>query len=279
MSRVWLALLVASIGVSLPLPAGAGESREVGVVLLHGWGLQHESRRVSPHAWNWLLAKILRDEGFRVIEEEMPWGPNRLIDAPLDKAMEEIDAQVAKLKAEGAKKIVIAGHSMGAAMALAYAAGRDGLTGVIGLAPGHHPEVWPLTFPELFPGQVQKARAAIAAGAGDERTTFRGVQCCVFFRDFSTTPYIYLSYFDPEGPATMQRSAPRVKPGVPVLLVYGKRDYIFDLFNGVKLSYADHVSRRLPPNSRHRVVMVDADHGDVPSRAGRDVVGWLTSLP
>jgi pimeloyl-ACP methyl ester carboxylesterase len=272
-------LLCALVGCALPAAAVAAEPKDVGVVLLHGWGLQEEPRRVNPHAHNWLLSKSLRDAGFHVVEEEMPWGPNRLIDAPLERAMQEIDAQVAKLKAQGASRIVIAGHSMGTPMALAYAAERSGLSGVIGLAPGFHPEFGAVLFPESLPAQVAKAKAAIAAGKGDERTTFTAAQCCFFLRDFSTTPNIYLSYFDPKGPATMARSASRLRDGVPVLLVYGKHDFIFTLFAQAGLPYFDHVWWRLPPNARHQRIIVDADHGSVPSRAVAEVIAWLRTIP
>lgn len=271
--------VLALIGCVLPDPAVAAEPKDVGVVLLHGWGLQEEPRRVNPHAHNWLLSQSLRDAGFHVVEEEMPWGPNRLIDAPLEQAMQEIDTQVAKLKAQGASRIVIAGHSMGTPMALAYAAQRRGLSGIIGLAPGFHPEFGAVLFPEAFPAQLVKAKAAIAAGKGDERMTFTAAQCCFFLRDFWTTPHIYLSYFDPKGPATMVRSTRRLEKGVPVLLVYGKHDFIFTLFAQVGLPYFDHVWSRLPPNPRHRRVVVDAEHGAVPTRAVPEVIGWLRALP
>ena len=273
-------ILVLALSVCvLPTHACAADPADVGVVLLHGWGLQEEPRRVNPHAHNWLLSKSLRDAGFHVVEEEMPWGPNRLIDASLEQAMQEIDAQVANLKAQGASRIVIAGHSMGTPMALAYASQRSGLAGVIGLAPGFHPEFGVALFPESLPAQLVKAEAARAAGKGDERITFTAAQCCFFLRDFQTTPNIYLSYFDPKGPATMARSARRLEKGVPVLLVYGKHDFIFTLFAQVKLPYFDHVWSRLPPNPRHKRITVDADHASVPSRAVPDVIGWLRALP
>lgn len=181
-----LALVIAVCGSS----AAAADPREVGVILMHGWGLQRNqpAGRVYPHRWNDPLANALRQEGFRVIQEEMPWGPNRIIDGSLDKAMEEIDAQIARLRSHGAKKIVIAGHSMGTPMALAYAARRDGLSGVIGLAPGHHPELQPAMYPDFFPKQITKARQALAAGEGDVQTNFTAAQCCVFYQSFWTTP-------------------------------------------------------------------------------------------
>jgi pimeloyl-ACP methyl ester carboxylesterase len=277
--RVLLTLLLAAFGLALQQPARAAEPKDVGVVLLHGWGLQEEPRRVNPHAQNWLLAKSLRDSGFHVSEEEMPWGPNRLIDAPLDEALREIDTQVARLKAQGASRIVVAGHSMGTPMALAYAAERGGVAGVIGLAPGFHAEFGAVLWPEFLPADVARAKAAVAAGKGDDRTAFKAAQCCFFVREFTTTSRIYLSYFDPQGPATMAHSARRLQREIPVLLVFGKHDFIFTLFAQAKLPYYDHVWSRLPPNSRHRRVTVDADHGSVPSRAVPEVIGWLRALP
>ncbi len=261
--------------------ASAAEPKDVGIVLMHGWGLQRNPPpgRVYPHRWNDPLANALRQEGFRVVQEEMPWGPNRIIDATLDGAMTEIDAQVEKLKAQGASKIVIAGHSMGTPMALAYAARRDGLAGVIGLAPGHHPELQPAMYPDFFPKQVAKAKAAIAAGQGDARITFTAAQCCVFYQDFSTTPRIYLSYFDPDGPGTMSGNATSVRLGVPVLLVFGKRDIIFKLLDDVKQSYSDYVLTRLAPNPRHKRIILDADHVQVPGQSVSEVVQWLRELP
>jgi hypothetical protein len=95
----------------------------------------------------------------------------------------------------------------------------------------------------------------------------------------TTTSRIYLSYFDPQGPATMANSAGGLPRGVPVLLAFGKHDLIFTLFAQAKLPYYDYVWSRLPPNPRHRRITVDADHGSVPSRAVPEVIGWLRALP
>lgn len=281
MNRALSFLVLVLVGAAYPAQALAADPKEVGVVLMHGWGLQRNPPpgRVYPHRWNDPLASALRQEGFRVIQEEMPWGPNRIIDATLDQAMEEIDAHVKKLKAEGARKIVVAGHSMGTPMALAYAARREGVAGVIGLAPGHHPELQPGMYPDFFPKQVARAREAIAAGSGGGQTKFTAAQCCVFYQDFWTTPLIYLSYFDPDGPGTMAGNASKVKAGVPVLLVFGKKDVIFKLLDDVKQSYADYVPSRLPPNPLHRRIIIDADHVQVPGQSIREVLQWLKDLP
>ena len=57
----------------------------------------------------------------------MPWSFHRRYAATYDQAMTEIDAAVAELKAKGARRIVVIGHSLGANAAIGYAARRRGL--------------------------------------------------------------------------------------------------------------------------------------------------------
>jgi pimeloyl-ACP methyl ester carboxylesterase len=51
----------------------------------------------------------------------------------------EIDTAVEQLRQRGARTIIVAGHSFGAAGAVRYAT-RHPVDGVIALAPGHYPE-------------------------------------------------------------------------------------------------------------------------------------------
>ena len=259
----------------------AAEPKDVGVVLLHGWGLLKNPPpgHIDPHRRNQPLANALKDEGFLVIQQELPWGPNRIIDASFDDAMLEIDAQVEKLKAQGAKKIVIAGHSMGTPMALGYAARRNTVNGVIGLAPGHHPELMPLMYPDFYPKQIAKAKEAVAAGQGDQKTTFEAAQCCTFYQSFWTTPRIYLSYFDPDGPGTMAGNVKMIKRSIPVLMIYGNKDVIFELVSRANESYSEYVLTRVQPNPMNKRIIIDSDHAQVPALATQEVIAWLKSLP
>ena len=61
----------------------------------------------------------LRGAGFRVVSPEMPWSDRRAYDASFDDVMAQLDGEVAKLRAAGARKIVIGGQSFGANIALA----------------------------------------------------------------------------------------------------------------------------------------------------------------
>ena len=113
----------------------------IGLVLLHGKG----GKAPYAHA---SLAEALVAEGHRVAEPCLPWALRRLYDADFPAALEEIAARVAGLRREGCRRVILAGHSLGACAALAYAAGRGGfsgepsgeLSGLILMAPAHFPE-------------------------------------------------------------------------------------------------------------------------------------------
>lgn len=259
-------------------PAAAAEPRATGIVLMHGWGLRSEPVRQNPFAANWLLSRKLREAGYAVAEEELPWGPNRLLDVSRDAAMQEIDAMVGRLRASGARRIVVAGHSMGATMALAYGGQRD-VDGIAVLAPGFHVELMARLFPDVVPAQLARARALIAAGRGDERATFTGINCCFIFRDFATTAAIYRSWHDPDGPGRVDRSAASLTPSTSVLLVYGRDDPIYGAFARARLKYDDYVWSRLAPGVPRLRTIVDADHGGVPTAAVAQVLQWLAALP
>src|ERR1700728_3787689 len=99
-----------------------------GIVYLHG-------KAAWPGALNGGILSSLEDEGALVAEPEMPWSFHRRYAATYNQAMSEIDAAVAGLKAKGATRIVIIGHSLGANAAIGYAARHPDLAGVAVLAP------------------------------------------------------------------------------------------------------------------------------------------------
>lgn len=57
----------------------------------------------------------------------MPWSGRREYDAGMDTAMAEVDAAARALRDAGAKKVVVAGHSMGANAALHYPQQKGGV--------------------------------------------------------------------------------------------------------------------------------------------------------
>ena len=71
--------------------------------------------------------------------------------------MLEIGESVANLKKDGAKRIFIIGHSLGAIAALRYGATRNGLAGVVVLAAGGSPDALSNFF-EKVRSSVDQAR-------------------------------------------------------------------------------------------------------------------------
>ena len=117
--------------------APAANLQGFGIVYLHGKG-------AWPGAFNGGILSSLEEEGALVATPEMPWSFHRRYAATYDQAMAEIDAAVAGLKAKGASRIVVIGHSLGANAAIGYAARHPELAGIARSRPGHLPEAEPL---------------------------------------------------------------------------------------------------------------------------------------
>ncbi len=245
------------------LPAAQAESADLqgfGIVLLHGKG-------GTPTSMIEGLISSLRKEGALVETPEMPWSARRMYDATYEQAMIEIDAAVAGLKARGATKIVVAGHSLGANAAIGYAARREGLFAVIALAPGHAPESWALRL--RTSDAVAKAKELVASGQGDVAISFPDLAQGIPF-SVRTTPAIYLSLFDPEGPAPMPKNAAAMRP-VPLLWVVGVADPIF--FFGRDYAFE--------PGNKHpksKYLVIAGLHLTTPFQTRGAVIEWLKSL-
>ena len=258
--RCILAVALLTFGGPLHAPAQSPNLTGFGIVLLHGKG-------GTPTNMIEALSEALRKEGALVETPEMPWSARRIYDATYEQAMAEIDASAAKLKAAGVVKIVVAGHSLGANAAIGYGARRDGLAAIIALAPGHAPESWALRLRAR--DAVARAKDLVAAGQGDVTLSFPDLAQGIPF-SVRTTPAIYLSMFDPEGPAPMPKNAAAMRP-VPFLWVVGIADPIF--FYGRDYAY-DAAAKH--PKSKYLVV--PGLHVTTPFQTRGAVVEWLKSL-
>ncbi len=258
-----LAVLAATLS---PNSSGAApDEHGLGVVFLHGKGSW-------PGAFNGGILSDLRDEGALVATPEMPWSFHRRYDATYDQAMSQIDAVIAGLKAKGARRIVIIGHSLGANAAIGYAARRPNeLAGVVALSPGHLPEVGDMR--SFAADAVARAKKLIAEGKGDVTQTFpdmaQGIPLIAH-----ATPLVYLSMFDPDGPAVIPKNAAAIGAAahpVPLLWVVGKLDPI----DRRGPQYAFDAAAK---NPKSKYVEVFAGHLTTPLAARKQVVAWINSL-
>ncbi len=253
----------AAVGAAAP----AGQLREFGIVYLHGKG-------AWPGAFNGGILSALRDEGALIATPEMPWSFHRRYSATYGEAIAEIDAAVAALKAKGARRIVVIGHSLGANAAIGYAARRPNLAdlaGIVALSPGHLPEVGEMR--SFVAGAVARAKSLVAEGKGDVVTTFpdmaQGLPLIAH-----ATPTVYLSWFDPDGPAVIPKNAAAIGASphpVPLLWVVGKLDPIDRRGPGYAFTAA-------AKNPKSKYIEVFAGHLTAPLAARGQVVAWINSL-
>jgi pimeloyl-ACP methyl ester carboxylesterase len=172
---------------------------------------------------------------------------------------------------------VIVGHSLGANAAIGYAARHSDLAdpadlaGVVALAPGHLPEVDRLR--SFVADALVRAKSLIAAGKGNVPQTFpdmaQGIPLVA-----TATPIVYLSMFDPDGPAVIPKNAAAIGAAphpVPLLWVVGKLDPI----DRRGPEYAFDAAAK---NPKSKYIEVFAGHLTTPLLARKQVVEWINSL-
>jgi esterase/lipase len=239
------------------LNAYAAENK-VGVVLLHGKGGMPATPPILE------LASDLKRNGFMVITPEMSYSKFRRYDKTYEETMLEIDKALEQLKGSGAKKIFVAGHSLGANVVLYYAT-QASVDGIIMIAPGHRLE--DKKFQDRLGDSLDRAKKMVDEGKGSERSDFTDVNQGNT-SIINVTAKIYLSWFSPEGAAVMPRNAPAVKPEIAVLYVVGKQDPIYE-------KGRQYVFDKLPQNPDNKYLVVNSDHMRTPVVAANEIIAWL----
>ena len=230
---------------------------EIALILMHGkWG-----RTPGP------LARYFEREGYRVFSPEMPWSGRRLYDVNYRVGLEEVHREVERLRAAGAKKVIVGGESFGANGALAYQAVYGDADALLILAPGHMPGSW------YRSGQtrddVDRASALSKEKKGGERFSFTDFNQ-ERQRNLSPTVDAFLSFFRPNGLANMSASAKRIKQPVPVLVVNST--------NEVKNQGKGYIFDALPPHPRSVYIESALDHGSAAEGARADAQRFLDSI-
>ena len=240
--RVLVPLLSVAVALGAMVPALAFELRGAGVVLIHG--------KAGGQGPLQPLAQGLKARGATVVLPRMSWTSGY---RTYDQTLGEVQAAVSRLKAGGASRIVLAGHSLGANISMGYAARIGGVDAVVALAPGHRPD-----FIASQTGEsLAQAKAMVAAGQGAQKGRFLDFNQGRTF-PITTTAEAYLNFFDPSGPAAQAAQASGVR--VPTLWVIGTGD---------RAAMNDRAAY-----SGTRIV-VEADHQTTPRVAVAEVIDWL----
>lgn len=246
---------------SFVTPLYAGE--KIGVILMHGkWGTSLPNSPIGK------LTEFLSDNGILVSSPNMPWSRNRGLDKSYEGSMKEIDDVVNELRSKGATKIVVGGHSMGANAALGYGASRDGLAGILAIAPGHVPEK--KSFQQKVGNDWQRAQKMVDSGKGKEITEFKdqnqGRQT-----EKEIQASIYLSWYDPEGSAVMPNNVANLKEGTPLLWIIGEKDRMYERGEGYAFSAA-------PSHPKNSYIVVKGGHKVTPKKGKVEILDWLKNL-
>jgi pimeloyl-ACP methyl ester carboxylesterase len=237
----------------------AGSGQLVGVVLMHGKGGSPEKHVTG-------LANALRQQGVLVANLDMPWSGRREYDADVASAAAQVNSALAALRSQGARKLVVAGHSQGGLFAL-YLAGRLPVDGVIAIAPGGN--VGAGLLHDRLADTVASARALLAAGHGEEKTRLADFEGSKGLYPVITTPRIYLDWFDPDGAMNQSKAVQQVQAGVPVLYISPDGDY--PALQRVRQS----MFNALPANPASQLLIPPGSHLEAPTAAIPGIVDWL----
>jgi pimeloyl-ACP methyl ester carboxylesterase len=256
--------IIAFIILSLTLIATPIKAEEIiGILLMHGKG--GSSSEASPVG---KLIHTLEDNGFLVFAPDMPWSRERKYDKSFDESMLEIDDYIAELKKRGATKIVVGGHSMGANAALGYAARRDGLAAVLAIAPGHVPEINAVQ--EKLGHDWRRARKMVDAGKGAQPDEFNEINQGEG-KKITMPAEVYLSWFDPDGPAVMPVNTSKLRPGTALLWIIGKGDRMF-------ARGKDYAFDKAPAHPKNAYIVVEGGHKATPRKGESEIIAWLSGL-
>lgn len=259
----WLLRLLLALLVFANVPARAlAQPPQLGAVVMHGKG-------GSPLRFVSDLADGLESKGYLVANLEMPWSGNRSYDVDTDQADKQVEAAITGLKARGATKVFVMGHSQGGAFALHFAS-RYPVDGIVAIAPGG--SVDGRIYLEQVGESLARARRLVAEGKGAEEQRLDDYEGSRRNFIVVSPPSAYVTWFDPAGAMSMNRSLREFPARVPVLWVSPTGDY-----PALRKS-STYYYGQLPPNPRHRFVEPDASHLGAPKAAIPDILAWAAAV-
>jgi pimeloyl-ACP methyl ester carboxylesterase len=246
-----------------PAPRTTTANPLAGAVALHG-------KTSSPSLpMTQAMARTLRNAGITVVTPTMGFARDHYLTGSVSDAHDQIAAEIARLRAAGARRVLLAGHSMGGNAALSFAVRRGGVDGLLLYAPGHNPQ-GSQRFPE-YRAALERARAMVAAGRGREIGTFADVSEARFLTP-QTHAADWLSWMDPDGDGQMTVTAPALPATIPLFVAIGTRD--LPAINRT----AEAAFAAAPRHPLSRLLTVDADHYGVPAAADGAARAWIASV-
>lgn len=234
---------------------------KIGIVLLHGNG--------HPTALIGELAHKLEAHNFLVAHPEMPYSKDRRYDKDVDSAVKQVDDAFSELKAKGATKFFIAGHSKGGVFAVYYASNHP-VDGLIAISPGA--SAASKVMKTKLGKSIKKAKRLIKEGEGNKPSEFEDYEGGRGITDLRAPAEAYFSWFNPAGAMNSKRAVKAMSDKVPVLWIVAKNDY-----PGLRKVNIP-MFELLPANPKSKLYQPDTNHKNAPTDSADEIIKWITDL-
>jgi pimeloyl-ACP methyl ester carboxylesterase len=187
-----------------------------GFLLLHGKG----SGPSYPACAMIPLHKQMVSDGLLVDHVSHSWGLGKLYTQPFEDSIADIHQGIGRLIRQGATRIHIVGHSLGANIALFYATQYTNFASIVALAPAHNTHLAKFNHWSLW--SRNKAQSLLDNGNDDVADFIDVAMAEVFITQ--GIPSAYLSYLNPEGNSVMTRNVRRFVEPVNLFIASGSND-------------------------------------------------------
>jgi pimeloyl-ACP methyl ester carboxylesterase len=187
-----------------------------GFLLLHGKGAgpDYPACAMIP-----LHTQMVKD-GLIVDYVSNSWGQGKLYTQPFENCFPDIHQGIARLVRQGATRIHIVGHSLGANAAFFYATQHTNFASIVALSPAHNTHLAKFNHWSLW--SRNKAKALMDSG-NDTTADFIDVAMTEVYIT-QGKPSAYLSYLNPEGNSVMTRNVRKFAQPVNMFIGTGSED-------------------------------------------------------
>jgi len=237
-------------------------------ILLHG---KHSGNRENHTLFQ--LSNELLEHGL-VDYQAYAWSEldNKCYHNRFETCKDQIDSAIVDLKSQGATRIFLIGHSMGANAALYYISQQvNSVDGVVLLSPAHNVHL-PM-FAKIHSWSVAHAKNMIDAESGDVESHFADYDSNGSIVVLKCTAANYYSMLNPEGPANMRTSVENLNWPANVLVISGERDITQKLF-----FESIYLNLKIKSNKNKYVLIPDGTHVGVARTKLTKILNWIDTL-
>lgn len=242
-------------------PATEQSPQAFDIVFLHG-------KPGNPNRpLNSKFAKRMNALGFKVIAPHMPWSEKHAYHGTRKQALQLIDNAV---NLNGNQKVILIGHSMGATIALQYAAAHPStkLAGLVLVAPAHDPNIAQNLY-EATAADAEKACNLAKQGHGLRRAIYADVNMNITSFIEATADY-YCSFYNvarfPDSTRIISKIA------LPTLFISGADDRLTVVYSHQSLF------NELAKNPKNRYMKLSGNHKTVVTEHTAEIADWIGGL-